>query len=103
MKSLSLSGLFAINEHYTMRGLALLLLAASCSSDPSASAFKVATDKDAEKVVRAFLDAAQAGDAKKVAERVCQGGDQASAAVAGPLKITGYRITRIEPAWVGAE
>ena len=58
-------------------------------------------------MVRAFLDAAQGGDADHVASLVCDTGadakTRAAAAVKGPLAITGYEITRVEPAWVGAE
>jgi hypothetical protein len=89
-----------------MRLLALVvpLLALSCSEGTPKSAFKAATDKEAETVVRDFLDAAHKGDAKSVAEKVCDGGeDRAAAAVNGPLKIDGYDITHVEPAWVGSE
>jgi hypothetical protein len=82
----------------------LVALVAGCTADPGASAFKAATDEDAGHVVAAFLDGAQAKDVARVAAQVCDDDKgKAAAAVAGPLAITGYSITRIEPAWVGGE
>ena len=87
---------------------AVVLLVAACAPpQESASAFRAPSDRAAESVVRAFLDAAKAGDAPRAAERLCDhGGDapaKATAALAGPLRIQGYAVTRVEPAWVGAE
>lgn len=74
--------------------------AAACNAPAAAPSFKAATDQEAFAVVRGFLDAAKAGDAKAVAARACDGG-RATAAVEG--KIESYEVTRVEPAWVGAE
>lgn len=87
--------------------LVLVFLAAGCSAKDGHPAFRAASDAEAQEVVRAFLDAAVAGDAEHVASHVCDTGpeakERAMAAVKGPLLIKGYEVTRVEPAWVGAE
>ena len=86
-----------------MRLVALLaLLAASCTRESGPSpGLKAASEASAVAVVRAFLDAALAGDASRVASALC--GDpvdalpRASAALAGPLRIKSYEIAQVEP------
>jgi hypothetical protein len=85
----------------------LTALAACTPASQSSPALKAATEDAAVHVVRAFLDAAQAGDATQVAARMCGAPSdalaRATAALQGPLRIHGYEVTRVEPAWVGAE
>ena len=80
------------------RALLLTLLGAACTSEPGASPFKAATDRDAERVVQELLDAAKAKDTAGVAAHVCAPGDDAK-----NLAIQSYLIMRVEPAWVGGE
>lgn len=92
-----------------MRLLALVaLLAVSCTRESGAPpTLKAASETAAVEVVRAFLDAAQAGDAAQVAGKLCGApGDalaHATAALGGPLRIRAYQIDLVEPAWIGAE
>lgn len=72
---------------------ALVLFFASCTSQPTASSFKAATDADAESIVRAFLDA----EARGTTADVCD------AKAAAHLTLTSYQILLVEPAWSGAE
>ncbi len=83
---------------------AVIVLTAGCSAANGKSALKAATGVQAEAVVRAFLDAAVAGDKKSLAAHVCDGHEQrAEAAVLGPQKIERYAVKKVEPAWVGSE
>lgn len=88
--------------------LGVLALAMACVPESTAPpALKAASAEQATGVVRAFLDAAKASDAGKVAAQMCGAPadtqERARAALAGPLRIHGYDVTRVEPAWVGAE
>lgn len=92
-----------------MRSLALVVLVAAACTPESRSTppLQAASQDAAVDVVRAFLDAAKAGDTAKVAGRMCgPSGDaltRATVALRGPLHIQGYEVARVEPAWVGAE
>ena len=100
-----------------MRSLALMvLLAASCTASCKSEGrrpppLQAASQDAAVDVVRVFLDAAKEGNAAKVAGLICrppgpQGSEameRASLALQGPLRIQGYDIAKVEPAWVGAE
>jgi hypothetical protein len=72
--------------------------AAACTSQPTSSSFKVATDAEAESIVRAFLDA----EARGLTAEVCD-----TKAVSSPraahLTLVSYQILAVEPAWSGAE
>ena len=88
--------------------IALVVAVASCTPPPPPPPpLKAASADQAGDIVRAFLDAAKAGDAALTAERMCgaqaDARERAATALAGPLRITSYDIARIEPAWVGAE
>lgn len=92
-----------------MRSLALVVLVvASCAPESKTPPpLKAASGTAAVDVVRAFLEAAKAGDANKVAAHMCGAPADATAraatALQGPLRIHGYEVAAVEPAWVGAE
>lgn len=88
--------------------LAFALVLSSCARPASeAPPLKAASADAAGAVVRALLDAAQAGDATRVAGHMCGARADALAratvALGGALAIEGYLVAVVEPAWVGAE
>src|SRR5690606_6384190 len=59
--------------------------------------FRAASAPEAERVVRAFLDAMRAKDARAASQRLC-----------GPISpltddVGDYDVVRVEPGWVGTE
>lgn len=93
-------------KHLGMLGA--LTLAVACVPESTAPpVLKAASAEQAINVVRALLDAAKASDAGRLAAHMCGAREdtqeRAKAALAGPLRIQGYDLTRVEPAWVGAE
>jgi hypothetical protein len=90
----------------------VVMLALGCAMGcvPESTApppLQAASAEQATDVVRLLLDAAKAGDAARVAAQMCgareAAQERATAALAGPLRIQGYDVARVEPAWVGAE
>ena len=97
-----------MNRHVLACAVVTAAAVMGCAPESTAPPpLQAASAERAKDVVRLFLDAAKAGDAARVASQMCGAREdaltRAQAALAGPLRIQGYDVARVEPAWVGAE